>query len=54
MEAKRRSGDNDVIQAMTALALLQMPYYYTSGRSTAGGFIPTIFVYPFYDPRYQQ
>jgi hypothetical protein len=37
---------------MTAQALQQMPYYYTSAASTAGGFIPASFVYPFYDPRY--
>jgi hypothetical protein len=53
-EAKRRSRDDDVVQAMTAQALQQMPYYYTSAASTAGGFIPASFVYPFYDPRYQQ
>ena len=43
-EAKKCSRDNDVVQAMTAQALQQIPYYYTSAASTAGGFIPASFV----------
>ena len=46
--------DDDVVKAMTAQVLQQMPYYYTSAASTVRGFIPASFVYPSYDPRYKQ